>query len=86
MRLCACVGLLDRDEELMRSVLYHTLADVHCDVWTTGFMSSVPGSSRHIKCHQEYRHAIDVIFAWDWAGSLLAQAVSIKATTGLHRR
>ena len=86
MRLCAFVGLLDSDEELMRTALHHALAVAHCDVWTTGFMSTMPGSSWDIRCFAEYRNAINVIFAWDWAGSmltdagkeLLAQAVSMK--------
>ena len=87
MRVCAFVGLLDGDRELMRTALHHALAVAHCDVWTPGFMSSMPGSSWETRAFSEYRYAINCIFAWDWAGSLLtdagkellAQAVSIKA-------
>lgn len=87
MRTCAFVGLLDGDRELMRTALHHALAAAHCDVWTTGFMSGMPGSSWETRAFSEYRYAINSIFAWDWAGSLLtdagrellAQAVSIKA-------
>ncbi len=87
MRTCAFVGLLDGDRELMRTALHHALAAAHCDVWTTGFMSGMPGSSWETRSFSEYRYAINSIFAWDWAGSLLtdagrellAQAVSIKA-------
>ena len=87
MRVSAFVGLLDRDPALMRIALHHALALAHCEAWTTGFMSGMPGSSWDIRCFSEYRNAINAIFAWDWAGSLLtpagkellAQAVSIKA-------
>lgn len=87
MRTCAFVGLLDGDRELMRVALHHALAAAHCDVWTPGFMSTMPGSSWETRAFSEYRYAINSIFAWDWAGSLLtgagrellAQAVSIKA-------
>ena len=87
MRICAFVGLLDGDRDLMRIALHHALAAAHCDVWTPGFMSGMPGSSWETRCFSEYRVAINGIFAWDWAGSLLtdagkellAQAVSIKA-------
>ena len=87
MRICAFVGLLDRDHKLMRIALHHALALAHCDTWTTGFMSGMPGSSWETRCFSEYRNAINAIFAWDWAGSLLtpagkellAQAVSIKS-------
>jgi hypothetical protein len=86
MRLCAFVGLLDRDPALMRTALHHALALAHCETWTTGFMSGMQGSSWENRCFSEYRNAINAIFAWDWAGSLLtpagkelvAQAVSIK--------
>ena len=44
MRICAFVGLLDDDRELMRIALHHALAAAHCDVWTPGFMSQLcPG-------------------------------------------
>ena len=87
MRICAFVGLLDGDRDLMRIALHHALAAAHCGVWTPGFMSGMPGSSWETRCFSEYRVAINGIFAWDWAGSLLtdagkellAQAVSIKA-------
>ena len=87
MRICGFVGLLDRDHKLMRIALHHALALAHCDTWTTGFMSGMPGSSWETRCFSEYRNAINAIFAWDWAGSLLtpagkellAQAVSIKS-------
>lgn len=87
MRTCAFVGLLDGDRELMRTALHHALAAAHCDAWTPGFMSAMPGSSWETRAFSEYRYAINAIFAWDWAGSLLtaagrellAQAVSIKA-------
>ena len=87
MRLCAFVGLLDKDEELMRMALYHALALAHCDNWTTGFMPNMSGSSWETRAFSEYRFAINAVFAWDWAGSLLtdagkellAQSVSIKA-------
>lgn len=87
MRICAFVGLLDGDRDLMRTALHHALAAAHCDAWTPGFMSGMPGSSWETRAFSEYRYAINAIFAWDWAGSLLtdagrellAQAVSIKA-------
>lgn len=87
MRICGFVGLLDRDHKLMRIALHHALALAHCDTWTTGFMSGMPGSSWETRCFSEFRNAINAIFAWDWAGSLLtpagkellAQAVSIKS-------
>lgn len=87
MRICAFVGLLDGDRDLMRIALHHALAAAHCDAWTPGFMSGMPGSSWETRAFSEYRYAINAIFAWDWAGSLLtdagrellAQAVSIKA-------
>lgn len=87
MRICAFVGLLDGDRDLMRIALHHALAAAHCDAWTPGFMSGMPGSSWETRAFSEYRYAINTIFAWDWAGSLLtdagrellAQAVSIKA-------
>ena len=67
--------------------LYHALALAHCDNWTTGFMPKMPGSSWETRAFSEYRFAINAVFAWDWAGSLLtdagkellAQAISIKA-------
>jgi len=86
MRLCAFVGLLDNDPALLRMAVNHALAAAHCDIWNPTFMSSMPGSGTDDRAFCEYRTAINVIFAWDWAGSylteagrqVLAQAVSIK--------
>ena len=87
MRLGAFVGLVDRDEALMRMALDHALALAHCDHWQPEFLATLPGSSWEQRAFYEYRFAQNTIFAWDWAGSylteagrqLLAQAISIKA-------
>ena len=86
MRLCAFIGLLDDDPALMRMAVNHALAAAHCDVWHPCFAFTMPGSGVDPRAFSEYRNAINVIFAWDWAGAylteagrtLLAQAISMK--------
>ena len=86
MRLGAFVGLLDNDPALLRMALNHALAAAHCEVWHPTFMSGMAGSSWEGRAFFEYRTAINLVFAWDWAGAyltpagraVLAQALSIK--------
>lgn len=86
MRLCAFVGLIDNNEELCRTALDHALALAHCDYWVADFLDTFPGSTWEHRAFYPYRLAVNLIFAWDWAGGLLnkagvtalAQAVSLK--------
>ena len=87
MRLAAFVGVIDRDEEMCRLALDHALAMAHCTHWFPHFGPHIAGSSWEMRPFYEYRYAMNVIFAWDWAGSfltaagreVLAQAVATKA-------
>ena len=87
MRLGAFVGLLDEDERLCRMAVDHALALAHCDKWQPEFLPTIAGSAWEQRAFYEYRYAQNLIYAWDWAGSLLtdagrqllAQVVSTKA-------
>lgn len=93
MRICAFVGLIDCDRDLLRMALYHALAAAYCDHWHPTPFPTLPGSSWETRAFYHYRNAINLIFAWDWAGSLLsdagkelfAQAVSIKGLPWIHQ-
>ena len=93
MRVCAFIGLLDRDERLLRVALRHALAAAYCDHWNPTQMSTMPGSSWETRAFYHYRNAINIVFAWDWAGAfltdagkeLLAQAISIKGMSWIHQ-
>ena len=86
MRLGAFVGLIDRDERLMRMALDHALAAAHCGRWCQDFSAVVPGTTWDHRAFVPYRIATNVVYAWDWAGAyltdagraVLAQAVALK--------
>lgn len=86
MKLCAFVGLIDEDPDLLRISLHHALAAAHCKHWCPSFMEIMPGTAWESRAFIAYRVACNLIFAWDWAGSyltdtgktVLAQAVAMK--------
>jgi len=70
--LCALVGLIDQDPELMRYAARCGLAMAHCDTWVGGFMENFRGSRWHQRSFLESYYAMSCLMVWDCAGTMLA--------------
>jgi len=72
-RICAFVGLIDEDPDLLRMAARFALSLAHCRYWCEGFTGRFPGSRWHHRCFYEYANTVACVFTLDWAGSVLTE-------------